>query len=625
MKASLKLMGRRGLALAYDWLAIPAALVGAFLLRFDFQVPPAEWGLIWKSLPWILATQAITFWAHGLYRNIWSFVGLRDLRWVFQAVLTSVALTGGVLFFVQDRLAGWPRSVFLLDGILLTLVLGGGRFAYRFAAEVKLLDRSKRRKLLFVGAGRTANLIVREFLSQSQLNVAITGFVDDDRALKGMSLNGAPVLGTIADLGRVMDRVRPDEVIIAIPSLVGPKVKTVLAAAQSRQIACRICPPIRSALTGANSLSMLREVKPEDALRRDVVSVDDSALSSLIGGKSILVTGAGGSIGSELCRQLLRYEPSTLVLFERSEFNLYRIEQELSPLAADGRIQTRLIFAMGDILDERRVREVLAAHRPEIVYHAAAYKHVPLMEENVGMALQNNVVGTHCMTRLAAEGGVKSFVLVSTDKAVRPTSVMGASKRMAELVTRHVGLETGMQTSAVRFGNVLDSEGSVLPLFRRQIAAGGPVTITHPEINRFFMTIPEAALLVLQASALGGKGELYLLDMGEPVKIRQLAEDLISLAGLRPHIDIPIVYTGLRKGEKLYEELLINEKGIQDTPHPKIKVSTEELAHRLPSEWRSRVEAFADTGLPGADSTSMSWIQEWVPEYGPADLTSAQS
>ncbi|NDD91334.1 NAD-dependent epimerase/dehydratase family protein, partial [bacterium] len=257
----------------------------------------------------------------------------------------------------------------------------------------------------------------------------------------------------------------------------------------------------------------------------------------------------------------------------------------------------------------------LQEHRPELVYHAAAYKHVPLMEENIAEALRNNVVGTARMAALSAEAGVKTFILVSTDKAVRPTSVMGASKRMAELVARKVGLETGMKTAAVRFGNVLDSEGSVLPLFRKQIAAGGPVTITHPEINRFFMTIPEAALLVLQASALCNGGEMYLLDMGKPVLIRQLAEDLIALAGLRPHIDIPIVYTGLRKGEKLYEELLINDSGVRDTRHPKIKVSTAELDSKLPEGWDKKIRSFAVTEGVHNSSALMGWIREWVPEY----------
>jgi FlaA1/EpsC-like NDP-sugar epimerase len=615
MKAYLKSTGQRLGVLLYDWLAIPAAFVGAFLIRFDFSIPRAEWELLKAALPMVFAIQCATFWAHGLYRNVWSYVGLRDLRWVFQGVVTAVALSVGGLFLQSGRLMGWPRSVFLLDAILLALILGGGRFAYRFMLETQILGRRQRRRVLFIGAGHTANLFAREFMSQAHLNIRIAGFLDDDRSLRGLRIHGAPILGSLEQLEGVLDRVRPDEVVIAIPSLVGGKVKAILQATQARQIACRICPAIRDAVSGRISLSQLREVKPEDVLRREVVNVDDSALSELIRGKSVLVTGAGGSIGSELCRQLLRYEPRTIVLFERAEFNLYRIDQELAPLVLEGGLKTRLVFAIGDILDRRRVNEVLEVHRPELVYHAAAYKHVPLMEENIGEALRNNVAGTEVIARASAEHGVKSFILVSTDKAVRPTSVMGASKRMAELVVRKVGLETGLKTAAVRFGNVLDSEGSVLPLFRKQIAAGGPVTITHPEINRFFMTIPEASLLVLQASALCEGGELYLLDMGQPVLIRQLAEDLISLAGLRPHIDIPIVYTGLRKGEKLYEELLIDGSGIQDTKHPKIKVSTAELEPTLPEGWRSRLVGFGAADGFHEDSELLRWIQEWVPEY----------
>lgn len=620
MKAYLKNTGQRLWVLLWDWLAIPAAFVGAFLIRFDFSIPRAEWRMLQAALPLVFGIQCVTFWAHGLYRNIWAYVGLRDLRWVFQAVVVAVALSVGVLFMQADRLVGWPRSVFFLDGILLALILGGGRFAYRFAIETRLLGRKTRRRVLFVGAGATANVFAREFLSQASLNVRIVGFLDDDRSLRGLRIQGSPILGTLDQIEAVLDRVRPDEVVIAIPSLVGPKVKAILQATQARQIGCRICPPVREALSGKISLSQLRTVKPEDVLRREVVQVDDSALSGLIRGKSVLVTGAGGSIGSELCRQLLRYEPATLVLFERAEFNLYRIEQELMAWAREEKFSTRLVFAMGDILDERRVAEVLREHRPELVYHAAAYKHVPLMEENVSEALRNNVVGTARMAKLSAELSVKTFVLVSTDKAVRPTSVMGASKRMAELVTRRIGVDTGMKTAAVRFGNVLDSEGSVLPLFRKQIAAGGPVTITHPEINRFFMTIPEAALLVIQASALCRGGELYLLDMGQPVKILQLAEDLISLAGLRPHVDIPIVFTGLRKGEKLYEELLINETGIRDTQHPKIKVSTSELERVLEEGWSAKVDSFARAASLPEASRLIEWIQEWVPEYQKSDL-----
>lgn len=615
MSAYLRMTWQRLLVLLFDFLAIPVAFLGAFFLRFELPIPPDEWARAVHALPVVVFVQALVFGFHGLYRNVWSSVGLRDLRVVFQAVAVSTILTIAVLFYTEDRLLGWPRSVFFLDAILLAMILGGGRFAYRFSREFQWIGRGERRRILMLGAGKMGTLFAREFVTRSELGARILGFLDDAEELQGLRIHGAPILGGLPDLEKYLDRLKPDEVVIAIPHLVGPKVKAVFKATQARKIACRICPPIRDTLMGKVSLSQLREVKPEDLLRRDVVEVDEQGLLGLLRGKSVLVTGAGGSIGTELCRQILRYEPKRLTLYERTEYNLYRIEQELNALKRDGHLETELKFVIGDVLDEKRLHQVFSANRPEIVLHAAAYKHVPMMEENIRESVQNNVLGTFRVASACAKSGAKTFVLVSTDKAVRPTSIMGSTKRMAELVVQGIGARVGMKTVAVRFGNVLDSEGSVLPLFRKQIMAGGPVTITHPEITRYFMTIPEAAILVLQAAEFGRGGELFLLDMGEPVLIRQLAEDLISLAGLRPGEDIPIVYTGLRKGEKLYEELLIDADRVADTKHPKIKMSKSEFESALPADWERELSAFAEAATIPGDAELVAWIGRWVPEY----------
>ena len=606
---------RRSLVFAFDLLSIGVAFWGAFLLRFDFQVPPEQAANFRMGLPWVYGIQTVVFISQGLYRGLWSFASLRDLFLIIRAAILAVAISVAVLAIGHDRLLGWPRSVFPLNGFLLILILGGGRFAYRSLREMIWKSRGTRKKILIIGAGQSANLIAREFSSRPELAAQIVGFLDDNPKLKGFQIQGKPVLGTLEKLPEVLDKYRPQEVIIAVPSLRGNRVKAILAASRERNTPCRICPPIRDVLLGKVELSQLREVLVEDLLRRDVIKVDETALDESIHGRRVMITGAGGSIGSELCRQVLKYRPAVLVLYERSEYNLYRFEQELK---GQGLLETSLTvvhFVIGDVLDERRLRETLREHEPEIVLHAAAYKHVPLMEENVYEAVRNNVVGTYRLGCAAAEAGVRSLVLISTDKAVRPTSVMGATKRMAELLTHAIGQSTGLKTVAVRFGNVLDSEGSVLPLFRDQIARGGPVTVTHPEMVRYFMTIPEASLLVLQASVLGRGGEVFLLDMSEPVKILELAEELIRLSGLRPYHDIDIVFTGLRRGEKLYEELLIDGNQAQRTPHPKIMVASREMSGALPGTWESEVRSFVEhPGIPPRDQL-LNWIAAWVPEY----------
>jgi FlaA1/EpsC-like NDP-sugar epimerase len=600
----------------FDLATIGVAFYLAFLLRFDFKIPPEQMDNFKKGLLWVYVAQSSMFITQGLYRGLWSFASIRDLFIILRGVTLGVITSVAAVFLLAKGLFNWPRSVFLLDGIFLVLILGGGRFAYRFFREVVWTYTKRKKKILVVGAGASANLIAREFSSRPELMAKIVGFLDDNPALKGFKIQGAPVLGKLDQLAHFLEKYRPQEVIIASPSLQGGRVKAIVADTRLRGIACRICPPIRDVLLGRVELNQLREVAVEDLLRRDVVHVDESALEKFVSGRAVLVTGAGGSIGSELCRQILKFNPHSLVMYDRSEFNLYRFEQELRNSAAlMGNVKTDISFVIGDILDPRRLNDTFDSHKPEIVLHAAAFKHVPLMEENIYEALRNNVFGTYSLVQTAVRHGVRNFVLISTDKAVRPTNVMGATKRMAELVANAVGSSGKTITSAVRFGNVLGSEGSVLPRFREQIAKGGPVTVTHREITRYFMTIPEASLLVLQASVLGRGGEIFLLDMGEPILIRELAEELIKLSGLKPYTDIDIVFTGLRPGEKLYEELLIDLKNAEQTTHRKIMCSSKEHGEVLPENWESTLMEFVQTPqIPESDSM-LQWIKAWVPEF----------
>lgn len=607
---------RRAIAFSFDMIAITVALYGAFAVRFDFSVPAQYRQLFWQALPWVYLTQATTFFFFGLYRGLWAFASIQDLMVIARAVGLATLFEIGVLSLAGDRLPGWPRSILPIDGVFLILLLGGGRFVYRYLRDFVVRPRARsRRKVLIVGAGRSGNLIARELRSHPTKGARIVGFVDDSPSWRGRSLQNIPVLGTLGELDYILNRVRPDEVMIAIPGLQGSRTKKVLESAQAAGAVCRILPPVRDLVTGESPLAFVRPVDVEDLLRREPVRVDDLGLMESFTEKTVFITGAGGSIGSELCRQVLKYKPDRLVLFDQSEFNLYRIEQELTRRQSEGEFaSTQIIPCLGDILDERRLKAVLAAYRPQIVLHAAAYKHVPLIESNPTEALKNNVVGTARLVEAVAEIGAERFVLVSTDKAVRPTSVMGATKRMAEMVTHALGQERGLKTAAVRFGNVLDSEGSVLPLFREQIARGGPVTVTHPEVTRYFMTIPEASQLVLQAALLAQGGEVFLLDMGEPVLITTLAEDLIKLSGLRPHKDIQITYSGLRPGEKLFEELLGDINVAKRTEHPKILVADRELEGELPVGWKQVLLTFFDPGF--GPNEVLKVVSTWVHDFG---------
>ena len=560
-----------GMAFLHDLLWIVVAIWLAFWLRFNMgNIPstylPAVHLLIMIALP----VQAAVFWYFGLYRGIWRFASLPDLLRILQSVIFGVLATFMVVF-VWQRLDGMPRSVLFLYPVILILGLAAPRLFYRWLKDRHLhLSATDQQRALLVGAGQAGELLVRDLLKSGAY--APVGFLDDADRRQGQEIQGVRVIGRLADIERVIADMAVDVVLLAIPSASHQVIQAVASRCQQFSVPCRILPSVAELADGRVAVSRLRQVQIEDLLGRDTIKLDDSDIHQLLAGCCVLVTGAGGSIGSELCRQILSHRPSRLLLLDHGEFNLYTIERELQPLVTDSACSIEAL--LGDIRDVDRMRWLFEHFRPAVVFNAAAYKHVPLVEQNPAEGVKTNVLGTCQLADLAVEAGVKKFIQVSTDKAVNPTNVMGASKRCAEIYCQNLNLRSA-QTAFIttRFGNVLGSAGSVVPLFRSQIAAGGPVTVTHPDITRYFMTIPEAVSLILQAATMGDGGEIFVLDMGEPVKIVDLAEQMIRLTGLEPGVDIEITFTGLRPGEKLYEELFHEAELLKQTAHPKIMLS----------------------------------------------------
>ena len=521
----------------------------AFLLRFDGDLPPFAQQAFWQMLPWLVAVRAFVFMPFRLYEGLWRYTSLYDLR----AIVSGVAASSAVAFLLTQTALGpevYPPSIHVVDSVLLTMLLGAVRLARRAFAELSHGKPGKR--VLIFGAGDAGEMIVRDMKNSAWYGYRPIGFVDDNKAKVGHRIHGVPVLGTRDDLPHILRRHQPHEVLLAIPRAEPVTVRAVVRSLEPFKIPIKTLPNLRDIVDGKTELSQIRNLSVEDLLARAPIGLDLGPLKFLIGGRRVLVTGAGGSIGSELCRQITRLKPATLVMFERYENSLHAIRLELE----DSRQRFGLHPVVGDVTDPIRVEEVMRRYQPEIVFHAAAHKHVPLMEENPCEAIKNNVRGTRVVAYAAEQCGVDRFILISTDKAVNPTSVMGASKRLAELVVQAQAVDSTTSFSIVRFGNVLASNGSVVPRFLEQIKRGGPVTITHPEIRRFFMLIPEAVQLVLHAAAQAQGGATYVLEMGEQVKLLDMARDLIRLSGFVPEAEIPIEFVGLRPGEKLYEELV---------------------------------------------------------------------
>jgi len=564
----MRLLGKsqsRYTAFLHDLLMIPLAWLGSYWLRFNLDGIPAEyWQQALRMLPLVLVVQGSLFWYFGLYRGVWRFASMPDLVRILKATLTGVAVAAVAIFFLT-RLLGVPRSVFVLDAILLVLLLGAPRFVYRWIKDRRLYGQEVK-NVLIVGAGQAGEMLVRDLLRDPLHAYRPVAFVDDASTKLGKDVHGIRVAGTCDAIPVLTAELDVQLILIALPSANSRQMQRVVELCEATGLSFRVLPHMKDLVTGQVSLKELREVKIDDLLGRESVSLDWTAITRGVQGNTILVTGGGGSIGSELCRQVARLKPAHLVIFEQSEFNLYSIELELRRTFPD----LRPTALLGDIHDPVAVEQILRAHRPAVILHAAAYKHVPLLEHQLRAAVKNNVLGTRNLASLADRYGCTTFVMISTDKAVNPANIMGMTKRVAEIYCQNLSARSSTHFITVRFGNVLGSAGSVIPLFQKQIAQGGPVTVTHPEITRYFMTIPEAAQLILQAGTMGKGGEIFVLDMGEPVKISYLAEQLIRLSGKKPGEDIEIVYTGLRPGEKLYEELFHESEKLAGTTHPKI-------------------------------------------------------
>jgi len=551
---------------------IAGSLLTGFLLRFDFAIPHAEIQTLRTALPFVLISKMLIFVIAGLHRGWWKLVGVHDIARVFLGnVAASVLVWMGLFVWIAPQ---FPRSVIIIDFILCFLLTAAARFAVRFYNEVTLSQFRKypTRNVLIYGAGKAAVTLLQEFHRHPLLG-RVVGLIDDNTEKRNMEMGGAKVLGSGRDLVKLVKRFKKrggiEEIIIAMPSASGRQIRDAVANARATGVRCKIMPSISDLITGKVLSGQIRDVSVEDLLGRDPVELEEEKIRMRLSAKCVLVTGGAGSIGSELCRQVAGYDPALLIIFDQAESDLYRVDMELRQAHPD----LSIIPVVGDIRDSARVESVLARHKVDFIFHAAAYKHVPMMETNVSEAVNNNVVGTWILANAARRHHIPNFLMISSDKAVNPTNIMGLTKRIAELIVSALSGKSGNTCfTSVRFGNVLGSNGSVVPLFRQQIAAGGPVTVTHPEIRRFFMTVREAVQLVLQASTMGLGSEIFVLEMGEPVRILHLARNMIRLSGLEPDEDIEIRFIGLRPGEKLFEEVARENEQHVKTCHSKIRV-----------------------------------------------------
>jgi FlaA1/EpsC-like NDP-sugar epimerase len=561
---------RNRFVLIGDLALIVISALGSFALRLDASQLPYYFPAALMMCAVALLVKVSVYFYFGLYRRLWIYASTSELRLITVAVTTASVLTSGVMLTLIGAgvvQPGMPRSALGIDWLLSLVLIGGSRFALRILAEQSNTPRAgKSKRALIIGAGDAGALVVRELQKSAQLNLIPVGFLDDDPQKQRHEIYGVSVIGKIDKLASVLDNQQVDEVIIAIPSAPGKIVRRVNDTCRAKGIPSRTMPGLYELIGGKVNVNRLREVDITDLLRRDHVRVNDEKVGQTLEGKRVLVTGAGGSIGRELCRQIARRNPSELVLLGHGENSIFEILLELQ-----SNYPTLKVFpVIADIRNAQRLDSIFKERQPQVIFHTAAHKHVPLMEVNMVEAVTNNVLGTRNVVQAALDRDVERFLLISTDKAVRPSSIYGATKRLAEMIVLDAAQKHGRAFTVVRFGNVLGSRGSIIPIFKNQIANGGPVTITHPDMYRFFMTIPEAVYLVLQSASMENGGEVFVLNMGKPVRILDLAEDLIKLSGLEPNKDIEIVFTGMRVGEKLVEELWEEDTPLAQTSHPDI-------------------------------------------------------
>ena len=609
-------------AILHDIFAAILAWYLAFQLRFNFATPSEYLQIIFITTPAVIAMEFVSFRFFGLYRGMWRFASLPDLKRILKAVFVSSLAISFASLIAQPQII-IPRSVLILNPLLLVLIMGGSRFAYRAWKERRLFNPivQQGKPVIVLGVEEAAISLIKELTKSQEWRVV--ALLDDNTLMHNREFMNIRVEGAIDALPEIAQKYDCEHCIIAMPSANHLARKHAVNIANSIQMEVLTLPAMNDLMSGKVSISQVRKVEVEDLLGRDVVNLDNAGLSEMITGNTVLVSGAAGSIGSELCRQVLAYQPKKLVCIDISEYALYLLQQEFT----QHNTNAQLIYIVADVKNKTRMNHVLLTHQPKLVLHAAAYKHVPMMEDfNVSEALMNNAFGTYQFASACQTAQVDKFVLISTDKAVNPTNVMGASKRLAELVCQSLQPKKSTKNApktqfiTVRFGNVLGSSGSVIPKFREQIARGGPITITHPEITRYFMSIPEAAQLVLQAGTMGKGGEIFVLDMGEPVKIIDLARDMIKLSGLQ-HEEIRVEFTGLRPGEKLYEELLADDENTMPTNHEKLRIA---LARSVSAAWLEDLLHWLEKVQQMTEHQVKAQLKDWVEEYQPNSLTTGE-
>jgi FlaA1/EpsC-like NDP-sugar epimerase len=611
-----------------DVLIFALSIIISYLFRFEFSLSPFYIQQIKTVLLWIIPLKIIVFLFSGVYRGMWRYTSIRDFWLLARACLLSTLLILAVILYMGN-FQGYSRAIFIIDGVLTFLLIGGKLMAIRsyFAGYAnpktreELFPKVTYKKVLIIGAGAAGEKILREIIENYQLPYKVVGFIDDDPDKKGRSIHGIPVLGDVDNLPDILEKENVQEILIAIPSASGEQIRHVVEACQKCAVSYKIVPGIGDLIDGRVSVKTLRDISYEDLLGRKPVQLDITGIRNYLDGKTVLITGCGGSIGSELCRQVIKYQPNSIILLDSSESNLFNIQMELQ----NEQYFRHCEAVLAHVQNRQLMNDIFKKYKPQVVFHAAAYKHVPMLEKNPWEAVFNNIMGSRMVMEMSLKHQVERFVLVSTDKAVRPTNVMGTSKRITELIMQSLQ-GNGTRFMAVRFGNVVGSSGSVIPLFRRQIEQGGPVTVTHPEINRYFMTIPEASQMILQAGAMGEGGEIFVLRMGTPVKISDMARDLIRLSGKEPDVDIKIVFTGLREGEKLYEELITVGEDILPTGHEKVMVlrsnehsSDVQFLLKTKEKLNKAIDDLAKEAQSHDGKTIKKKLKEIVPEYTPQE------